>query len=405
MSMRRARTERSRSPHSRILLRDLFLLATLAVLSLGTRPAVSQPADLPVIERVSPEDVLPDEPILVQVYGNFGPATRVRVDGVGDLIDQVVKVVAAPGRSGIIAGYAPPLGPGAEPGWRALTATDARGSYTYDFVILYVPADNLYLKSSFPTELPTTAGTPVYFYGRNFVPGLVPVIANQPCTNPVFLGPNEIVATAPALDPNPVDSLWWAEFREGGPDGPTVAYRGDLYRVVAGTKPPRPTSLEPARVDAAGGTPVTIRGENFRADTVITFGHAVTRGRPDPGDFQLPENLALVDPVFVSSTVITGKAPSLDARSPALARGFYDVAASDARGRRLLTQGVQFADPIEFERVIPDVLSSAGGERVTFEGTNFAAGFRMEIGGVEASASCASTRATSRGPLRPFRPA
>jgi hypothetical protein len=364
---------------SRLVSRSACVLLLTAVFAAGTDVSGQDADNLPTIERVTPEDVLPDESTLVRVFGRFRADTVISVEGIGALIGQSVLVEATRTAPGIIQGYAPPLDPGDPeqvPGWRALRAEDSRGSYLAEFVILYVPADTIYIKSAFPGELPTAAGTPVYFYGRNFHANLFPVIGGVPCTNPVLMSSGEIRATAPALDPHFVGVPWWAEFREVDANGGTLAYRGDLFLVTAGTRAPRPTSIFPSTADPRGGTAVTIRGQDFRPDTVISFGRGVTRGLADPGDFRFNESLSLLDAVFVSNTTITGVIPELSAGLPL---GRYDVAAFDARGQRRLVDSLEYAKPIELTSVAPVVVSTTGGETVTFNGSGFEPGFELWI--------------------------
>ena len=131
-----------------------------------------------------PQDVLPDEPIFITITGNsFRTDTRIRVEGVGDLIDQhVVAEGDLFGCAGIITGYSPTIGPNPDGNSFPLTAYDAVGQTTAstgDGYIIYNRDGQPYLISCQPNEIGPEGGTLIHFYGRSFHEGLVPVFSES----------------------------------------------------------------------------------------------------------------------------------------------------------------------------------------------------------------------------------
>ncbi len=111
---------------------------------------------------------------------------------------------------------------------------------------------------------------------------------------------------------------------------------------------PELTAVTPAAGPAAGGTPVTIVGQNFAGATTVTF-----------------DGAALVDPLFQGSSAITGTTP------PGMV-GPVDVVVTTP-GFPPVTRGDLFAyrDPPTIATLVPQDGPVAGGTPVTITGTGF----------------------------------
>jgi hypothetical protein len=343
--------------------REVVVCLTVAFL-LGAPPGPeAQEAPAPVEGTLL--DVLPDEPTFVYVYGyHIGPGTRARIEGVGELMDQYVHTQGTAEGLGLIIGYTPALDaadPSQEPGFKALTLFDERGATTVPDLVLYVGYDDPYLKHCWPSEVAPEGGTLIHVYGSHLRPGLVPGFEGVPCTDATFLGPTEIIAVTPPLPGRELGDFYTGELLDGE-GGPVVARRASMLAVYEGTAPPAITSIEPAEVDARGGTPIAIRGERLRPDTEVIIG----------------DILALEEPQWVSAELILGVATGVDPLHPATPPGYNDVLVQDARGSGWLRLGLHYVDKIR--TVSPSVIGVGGGSVLTFEGFGFEDGFRMQLG-------------------------
>ena len=109
--------------------------------------------------------------------------------------------------------------------------------------------------------------------------------------------------------------------------------------------PPSVVSISPVRAPTAGGTEVTITGENLTADTEVLIGGEL-----------------LSEPVFVDSQTITGKAPAHEA-------GTVGVTVRNQWGSATLEDAFSYVSPPEITAVTPS--SGPGGVTVTITGSNF----------------------------------
>ena len=121
-----------------------------------------------------------------------------------------------------------------------------------------------------------------------------------------------------------------------------MLFRSAAITVVAA---PIVTAVTPRWGAVAGGAAVTVTGQNFTADTVVTFG-----GAP------------LGDPVFVDTAAIAGIAP-------AHAAGAVAVVATNTLGSAALDNAFTYVEPPTIASVAPS--AGPGNAVVTITGTNF----------------------------------
>ena len=137
------------------------------------------------------------------------------------------------------------------------------------------------------------------------------------------------------------------------------------------------TSVTPATGPTAGGTPVSVAGDNFQAGAAVTFGGA-------------------------AATVESVEAKLIKVRTPPHEAGQVDVVVTNTdRQTQVASRGFEYADapppgqqaqqqppppaPPAIEAVRPGSGDPAGGEPVTIAGANFAAGATVTFGGREAT--------------------
>ncbi len=132
-----------------------------------------------------------------------------------------------------------------------------------------------------------------------------------------------------------------------------------LYRVP----PPTPVVYEvtPGEGPAAGGQPVTIKGEHFLPGSIATIG-----------------SHELVDGDVVSETEITGKTP------PGEAGDFYEVNVSDTNGGSGEGPEYVYVAAPAITSVAPGEGVAVGGTSVIIKGTGFTAAATVKFGAVAA---------------------
>jgi hypothetical protein len=132
---------------------------------------------------------------------------------------------------------------------------------------------------------------------------------------------------------------------------------------VEAAPPPLVREVIPKDVSGVQGTPVVVKGANFRPVTRVLFGvHEI------------------LDSETVDEETITGFTPPLSAGE---ALGPKNVIARDSRGSATLESGVTYVAPapVVLSEVTPALLSTSGGQEVTFIGSGFRSGFRAGPGG------------------------
>ncbi|MBN1420570.1 MAG: IPT/TIG domain-containing protein [Planctomycetes bacterium] len=356
----------------------------------GTTPALPPGVyDAQLLDGGVPVSVLPDAvvvlvpPSVTAVEPNrlsTAVATRVTVRGEGFRAGVIIRFGEADLQDPVIVSDTEITGlaPLQTAGPRHVYAIDSCGETMLASGVLYVdPSPEPELVRVDPAEIcPDTPAT-VDFFGTRFRQGLTMMIGGIPLTNQEFIEPTHMRGTSPALLPGRFN----AELFDG--DTRVTALAG----AVSVPSPPTVTAVEPAEVTTLGGTPVTVRGTNFRRETIIRFGDRV-----------------LWSPVFVSATVITGEAPGLAAGEPA---GPRDVHAANPCAAATLADGVIYVAPIPPPRIFgvdPYLLCRNGGTRIELVGSGFREGLLMAIGGIRLTNQVVLDASRMRGTSTPLAP-
>ncbi len=328
----------------------------------------------PCLQAISPPVVLPAEATFILLYGTgLQPDSVVHIEDAGDLQDRAGDpptphpALIANGCGFYYSAYAPKLLQGASPGFKDITVTDSRGSAVFNDFVFYAGVSDPYILSVTPSEVPPEGGTLMRFDGRHLRDGLVPMINGVECLEPMFASPDEtyILARAPTLD---VGVNYPAQIRDGS--GTLLTCSENRVFVVADSRPPRLTSVEPAEVDPRTPTVLTVHGENFRDGANV-----------NPTIYVLGVTTQLFPQAFVSPQVITISAPILNPLDSATPPGPRTLHASDPRGDYFLPGAFTYVDKIR--TVTPAKAVAAGGTTLTFRGFGFESRFRMKLGGME----------------------
>jgi len=203
------------------------------------------------------------------------------------------------------------------------------------FSALYANAASVVIRAVEPSLLSIQGGQRVAFVGSGFTSSLFMKIGEWSLLDQRFVSSTRMEGTMPA------------RLRAGTYDAVLVRFAlpvATLRNAVEIAPPPQVTSVDPFYVSTLGITEVEVQGRNFREATEIIFGiHK------------------LAEPIFVSQTLIRGKAPALDATEPS---GAKLVCAEDTRGRTCIENGVSYVEPARVVSVSPNEVSTEGGTAV-----------------------------------------
>jgi hypothetical protein len=205
-----------------------------------------------------------------------------------------------------------------------------------------------------PTEGPAVGGTHVKVIGENLEDGTIDFSGVE--TTTVKDSANEMEVVAPPHAPGSVE----VEFE--GPAGKAVGGATHRYAYLA----PRPSvsGVSPAKGPAAGGTTVTITGEDLEGTTKVTLG-----------------GLAATEVHPLSSTEVT-------AQSPAHSAGKVHVVVTTPSGDSEATSADEFtyvAAP-KVTSVAPGEGPEAGGTKVAIKGEHLAGASEVKFGSATAIA-------------------
>ncbi len=286
--------------------------------------------------------------------------TQVTVNGTNFRDPTVIRFGSHPllspsiNRAGTgITGLAPALDAAEPDGPYDVTASDSRGLVRLAGGVNYSTPFELTMVD--PQLVSTLGGTPVTFMGTGFRAGATIKLGGQFCTSIQFVDAQHVTGLSPALAAGFHD----AEISLAA--GAQISRR--LPKAVEAAPPPVVREVVPKEVSGPAATPVEIRGTNFRPETKVRFA-----------------SHEILDLQFVDADTITGKTPPLSAGETL---GLKDVFAFDSRGTGSLRQGVNFIAPpsITLESVIPFLISTQGGQNVTFRGSGFENGDSAVLGG------------------------
>lgn len=313
------------------------------------------------LDRISPLDVLPDEPIAVTLYGRFHPDTVALVEGVGEL----VSLTQTPESGGqVMVGFTQPLPPGVAPGLKAIVVSDSTGSSRLEDAILFVGPDDTYLIGAFPWEASPAGGTVVSLDGRRFRAGQIPafhplgdVVDLTPAPEVIEVLPNRLTFRLPPLPARPVGDYYSCVILDG-PAGPILSSRDSVLAVYEGTVQPTLTEVIPGEVDARGGTPVEFHGQSLRGSAQFYLGDVQVQVTGAP-----------------SEQVVLGIAPALPPNRPGEA---HDALLVDPRGESRLPGAVRSVYKIR--SVTPAVVELGSVVSLAFEGFELEAELGLRVG-------------------------
>ena len=205
-----------------------------------------------------------------------------------------------------------------------------------------------------PTSGPTAGGTAVKLTGQNFSPGATVTFGGAAATNVLVLTGSQITAKTPSHAQGSTNVV----VTNHGGRSATLA-NGFTFVAPA----PKVTALSPASGTTAGGSAVTLTGQNFASGATVTFGGA-----------------AATAVLVVSATQITAK-------TPPHAQASVSVTVTNPGGQSgTLANGFTFVAlaPV-LTSVSPNTGSTRGGTRVTLTGKNFVSAAKVTFGGAAAT--------------------
>jgi len=230
----------------------------------------------------------------------------------------------------------------------------ARG---YQFVDVHGNTGPPSVHSATPSNVPTQGGTRILVRGHNFRSVRSVRVGGILCTGVDVVSPTALWASVPNLSPGrhfvSVSTDHWQ----------TAQSTGAEVRAVA---PPVITGLSDATSPLGGTGVITVTGTSFIGLTRVFFG------------------------ATPATSVQLRSSTSLRVRVPAHAAGRVDVRVSTAYG----TSGAaafRYVSPPRVTAVAPTSVAVAGGDTVTITGLDFGSTPSVQIGGLDATVSAAST--------------
>jgi hypothetical protein len=238
---------------------------------------------------------------------------------------------------------------------QAYSETGTRSWYSTEVGAVAVYPSPPAIASVAPASGSTNGGTPLVVTGSNFMPGAVVVVGGKAALSTTHVSPTTLHAVTPPGVAGAVD------VRVINLDAQSAVQTG-AFTYVSNVVTLR--SVSPTSGLARGGTALVLSGTNFAAGATVLVG-----GTP-AGSVRV-----------VGATLIA-------ATAPAHAAGAVDVTVSLPDGRSA-TMPAAFTyvngKPIVGASA-PKKGSIRGGTTLTINGSNFAAGARVTIGGIEAGA-------------------
>jgi len=206
-----------------------------------------------------------------------------------------------------------------------------------------------------PTSGPAAGGTAVTLTGQHFVSGATVTFGGAAATSVVVASATQITATTPPHAAGAVSVV------VTNPNGQSATLASGFTYGTSQTSPTL-TGVSPTLGPTAGGTSVTLTGQNFLSGAAVTFG-----------------GVAATSVVVVSATQIT-------ATTPPHAAGAVSVVVTNPNGQSAtLANGFTYTAPPTLTGVSPTTGPTAGGTSVTLTGQNFASGAAVTFGGVAAT--------------------
>jgi hypothetical protein len=222
-----------------------------------------------------------------------------------------------------------------------------------------------------PASGPIAGGTPVTLTGQNFTSGATVTFGGAAATSVVVVSATQITANTPPHVQGKVNVV------VTNPNGQSATLASGFTFVAPA---PILTAVSPASGPIAGGTPVTLTGQNFTSGATVTFGGA-----------------AATSVVVVSATQIT-------ANTPPHAQGKANVVVTNPNGQSAtLANGFTFGAPT-VTSVSPTTGLTTGGTSVTLNGRNFVSGATVAFGGAAATSVVVVSATQIHANTPPHRP-
>ena len=294
------------------------------------------------------------------VSGSVGGGTRVLIAGTGFIAGATVSFGGVPATevavlsTTSIAVTIPAHAPGAV----GVTVTNLNGlggssltAYTY-VANAPPPPPPPTISGLSPISSSTLGGAAVVISGTGFRDGALVNFGDAPASSVAVTSSAAMSAVAPPHDPGAVNVL------VTNPDGQYGTFGGFLY-----SAPPTLSAVTPATGTVAGGIRVTLTGNAFQVGANVGF-----------------DGLPASDVTVVDATSIT-------VTTPAHAAGAVDVQVLNPDGQTGTLAGAftyTTSSAPAIARANPSNGVSAGGTRVTINGTGFASGASVDFAGVPA---------------------
>ena len=208
------------------------------------------------------------------------------------------------------------------------------------------PAESLLrVDGVLPEKGSASGGDTVTILGAGFAGDAMVLFDESQALNVFVLGEDRINVTTPPHAPG------LARITVTQSNGEEVSFLDDAYLYANDVSI---AEISPPQGPASGGTPVTVKGSGFTADTKLLFGE------------QLSINTEVVDDGTILALTPTGMP------------GEVDVFVSNNLGLSRLKKGFLYTAPPVVDKVVPVAGPAPGGEQVVIEG----AGFVEPVGGV-----------------------
>jgi formylglycine-generating enzyme required for sulfatase activity len=230
----------------------------------------------------------------------------------------------------------------------SLTTPGGTANLTNGFTYVAAPT----VTSINPNSGATTGGAAVTITGTGFTGATGVSIGGVAATSVVVVNATTITANAPALAAGVYAVSVTTPFGTG-----TLA---NAYTAVV-YPPPTISSVSPNVGPTAGGTAITITGNNFTGATSVTIG-----------------GVAATNLVVASTTSIT-------ATTPAGTAGAKNVVVTSPWGQGTLTNGFTYFAAPSISSVSPNQGPTAGGTAITITGTNLTGTTSVTVGGAAAT--------------------
>ncbi len=299
------------------------------------------PAGPPTVTSISPNVGAATGGTPVTITGTgFFPGATVKIGGVSTTTTAVVSSTAITTDTGPHAVGTVDV---------VVTNTDGQsGTLTGGFTYSVGPPVPV---SILPTSGPASGGTTVTINGSGFQAGATVNLEGTPATVTSVTATTIKFVTPPGV-PGPVD------VNVVNPDTQSGTLADAFTYTSTG---PAISSVSPNTGPTAGGTAITIAGSGFAAGATVTLGG-------------------------VAATVSNVTATSISAVTPPNPAGAVDVVVTSNNQTATLTNGFTYLGPAPtITSVVPNTGTTAGGDSITINGTNFAAGATVTLGGSAAT--------------------